>query len=365
MAKSLFLCLLLLTSPGLARARAAEATPALIAETQAALEKGDAAEAQRLADAGLKGHASGAERAQLLLSRGLARELLGSHEQALEDFTAAINGRALAVADRAQALLQRGFLNDGLGRLDAAARDYGAVVALKTGLTATALNTRANVFRRQNRLDEARRDYLAALQAGSAKPQYPYYGLGQIAEAQHDKEAARGFYAKAVAVDPSYGLASERLAELGGPAELALTEPDVVRLHQPAPRTDIAPPSQKARPAPGRIVLKRPRQHAGRPAPAPSLGLRPALDAPVSVATGAEVQLGAWRSEAEAQAGWIKAQGKAGSLLDGLTPHIVAADLPGKGRYYRLRTAPAAGQSRSRLCAAMVRQGLACLVTAN
>lgn len=362
MAKTLSLCLFLLAS--LAGAQAAPATSALVAEVQAALDKGDAGQAQRMADGALAG-AGGTERAQLLLSRGLARELLGLHDSALADFTAAINSGALSREDRAQALLQRGFLHDGLGQLDAAARDYGAVIGLKTAQTATALNNRANIYRRQNRMAEARRGYLAALEAGSARSQYPYYGLGQIAEAEHDKDAARGLYAKAVAADPSYRLASERLEELGGPPEGALAEPDVIHLHPPGSEAaQDRPVTLKPPQGPQRIVLKPPHRRAARAAPRP-VGLRPALDGASAVAAGPQIQLGAWRSEAEARAGWTKVQAKAGGLLEGLTPHIVTADLPGKGRYYRLRTAPGGGQSAGQLCAALAGRGLPCLVARN
>jgi hypothetical protein len=73
------------------------------------------------------------------------------------------------------------------------------------------------------------------------------------------------------------------------------------------------------------------------------------------------VQLGAWRSQAEAQAGWAKATAKAGEALDGLSPNIVAADIQGKGRYWRLRVSPTVGQSETRFCAVLVAKGLACL----
>ena len=49
------------------------------------------------------------------------------------------------------------------------------------------------------------------------------------------------------------------------------------------------------------------------------------------------MQLGAWRSEPEAQEGWAKARHKAGTVLDGLTAHIVRVELPGRGTYFRLR----------------------------
>jgi hypothetical protein len=110
---------------------------------------------------------------------------------------------------------------------------------------------------------------------------------------------------------------------------------------------------------------------AARPAKAPSartmgggLILRPALDqrdwAPMKDTT-AQVQLGAWRSQAEADAGWDKARAKAGGFLDRLNPRVVTADLPGKGRYYRLRVAPPAGQSRASLCYSLAAKGLICM----
>ena len=77
-------------------------------------------------------------------------------------------------------------------------------------------------------------------------------------------------------------------------------------------------------------------------------------------AAGGEVQLGAWRSEAEARAGWQKAQVQARELLAGLRPHVLAADLPGKGVYYRLRVSPGAGVSRSQFCDRVSAAGVTC-----
>ena len=397
MTRALLICVVAAAGLLLAgHVRAAPSTAAIIAEVQSALDKGDAQHAANLADAALKEEAGAADRGRLLLYRGLAQELLGGHAEAMRDFTQALETRALPPDERAQALLQRGFLRDGLGRLDEAVADYSAVIALKgEGLT-TALNNRANIYRRQNKLPQARRDYLAALTVSGGRPQYSYYGLGQIAEAQHDTMAARGFYAKAVAADPGYALASERLSTLGGPPDGVIPDAVPVALHPPpvgAPPADArgfrvateavkdadgtivlrAPrPADKDRP----VVLRPPRQSqysAARP-PAPTLPppvrssrsnglvlvLRPALDSHVS-SDAAEVQLGAWRSEAEARAGWVKAKSRSGDVLDGLSPHVVTADLPGKGRYYRLRVAPAAGQTRAEFCDRLTAQGVTCL----
>jgi tetratricopeptide (TPR) repeat protein len=365
---------------------AAPTTQAMIAEVQAALDKGDAQHAANLADSALKEGGSAGERGRLLLYRGLAQELLGASAEAMRDFTQALNTTALPPDERAQALLQRGFLRDGLGRLDEAAADYTAVIALKEGSLATAFNNRANIYRRQNRLAEARRDYLAALSAQGGKPQYSWYGLGQIAEAQHDTPAARGFYAKAAAADPGYGLASERLAALGGPPDGTVADSTAVMLRPPAAAAEksgfkVAP--EAAKQSDGTIVLRAPRSRTrdaavalhppsapakALPAPAAratshvSLALRPALDQPAHPGkTGDEVQLGAWRSEAEANAGWDKAKVRADGALDSLNPHVVTADLPGKGRYYRLRVAAGAGHNRAELCATLTAKGIACL----
>jgi cell division septation protein DedD len=73
-----------------------------------------------------------------------------------------------------------------------------------------------------------------------------------------------------------------------------------------------------------------------------------------------EVQLGAFRSEAEARAAWAKAQGQAGEFLAGRQPHVVVADLPGKGRYYRLRINPASGVSQRQFCESLTAKGLGC-----
>jgi tetratricopeptide (TPR) repeat protein len=374
-------------------------TPAVLAETETALDRGDAQHAANLADSALKQQGlSAAERGRLLLYRGLGQELLGASAGAMHDFTQALDSRALPPEERAQALLQRGFLRDGLGRLDEAIADYTAVIILKGDNLATALNNRANIYRRQNKPAQARQDYLAALSAGNSKPQYSYYGLGQIAEAQHDVTAARGFYAKAVAADPGYGLASERLAALGGPPDGAIADTGRLALHPPPAANEMSadagfkvateaanrpandtpivlrPPHSKED---GTIILHPPGMpRAAGPArglrppqrPLPmvvgAVLLRPAMDQSGRSLPGtgaAEVQLGAWRSAAEARAGWDKAELDAGGALDGLTPHVVTVDLPDRGRYYRLRVSPPGAQDRGEFCAVLARKGIACL----
>jgi cell division septation protein DedD len=101
---------------------------------------------------------------------------------------------------------------------------------------------------------------------------------------------------------------------------------------------------------------------AGQPArPAPAL--RPAIGSGPQP-TPRLVQLGAWRSQAEAEAGWDRARRKGGSALDGLANIIQPADLPGRGRFYRLRVVPGPAGARS-LCETLRASGLDCLLVTN
>ncbi len=337
-------------------------TGQVLSQIAAALLSGNGPEALALSDAGLgQAGLSAADRSRLLLDRGLANQLQANPEAALADLTEAINAQALSPQEQARALLERGLVLDGMNRLNDAIGDYGAVLRL-TPNSPAALNNRANALRRQNRFDDARRDYLASLAADNPAPEYPYYGLGQIAESEGKSGEARNFYARALAANPGYSLAAQRLTVLGG----AATKADVITLKPPKgmgppqivevgnAAAALRPPA--AKPVPQYEVAAQPTikpadnsDRDGQP------GLRPALDNP----GGQEVQLGAWRQEAEAAAGWDHALKTADGALSGFSPHIVAADLPGRGRYYRLRVVTPNGKQ---LCAILMGKGMACIL---
>jgi tetratricopeptide (TPR) repeat protein len=328
---------------------------AVLARIAAALSAGDGTQAVALSDTALAQPGLGeAAHSRLVLDRGLANQLLGNSDAALADLTEAINGHGLTVPEQARAFLERGLVLDGLNRLNDAIGDYGAVLRLTPNAPA-ALNNRANAYRRQNRFEDARRDYLASLASDNPAPEYPYYGLGQIAESQGNREEAKNFYLRALAANPGYILAAQRLTALGGTPPA----PDVIMLRPP----------KGAAPPPAGVVLhpppakKAPFQEAEAPStikPAAYSGgsiqpdLRPALDSPA----GQQVQLGAWRQEDEAAAGWNRAVKAADGALSGYAPRIVAVDLPGKGRYFRLRVVTADGH---KLCAILTAKGLDCI----
>lgn len=326
-----------------------------VAEALAALDRGDPQQAQSLSDAALKtGTLDAPTRASLLLYRGLASGLLGQHDLALHDLTEAIDTHALPPDEQGQAYLQRGFLREGLGLLEEAIGDYSAVIAAKSYSTATALNHRGDIFLKLGRPNDAQTDYLAALAAEGGQSQYAYYGLGRIAESQGDKMAARGFYAKAVNIDPGYVAAAEHLSALGGSIDAAV------------PRQSFAlrPPPEANAPA----VLRPPAvERDDRPVKLPAV---PALlasarehapDRPGDRLWPADqVQLGAWRSAAEANAAWEKVKDRSGGLLDHSSPEIIDVQIPAKGRYFRLRVGSLPGENALGTCARLAAKGLDC-----
>ena len=312
------------------------------------------------------GQAGSIAAARARASQGHARELAGAHEDAIADLSQAIGMHVLPAVEEAHLLFDRGVIRDALGQLDAAADDYSATLLVMPRF-APALNDRANVYRRQNRLAEARRDYLASLAAGNPQPEYPWCGLGEVAEAEGDMVTARDSYAHAVAANPAYGPAADRLAALGGHVN-PLGADQVIHLRPPHAVAAADDGPIHLRPPPQVHAAASAAPQAAAPSPpnfAPARyeleqdpGLRPALDKSTSSAT--QIQLGAWRTEEEAGTGWNKARKQAGTLLDGLSPHIVAADLPGKGRYYRLRAGPVQ-QAVPDLCRALVARGVNCI----
>ena len=278
----------------------------------------------------------------------------GQKDEALADYTEAIESHELDRDARTRALFDRGLLLDGMNKLDDALKDYSAALSASPKFAA-ALNNRANIYRRLRRFAEAQHDYRSSLAAGNPQTQYPYYGLGQIAEAQGKTDQARNFYAKALAVDPDFVLARQKMA--------ALDAPEAIHLHPPQKIAQVAKPVI-LRPPPARLAqAKTAPVHLRPPEPVPtsydkeSPALKPALD---RAGLGSQVQLGAWRTEAEATQGWNRAVRQAAGILEGYSPHIVAVDLPGAGRYYRLRLATDKSGSKA-LCAALAAKGLACI----
>ena len=306
---------------GLGQARAGTISDDTFAQIDAAISRGDADEAERLASAALTlPDLSKQDKSQLLSDRALALNLNGRPQEALTDYTSAIRTNALPTADRVNALLERGLLLEMLHHPKEALNDYSVVLRL-TPNSAIALNRRANVYRLLGKLDAARDDYLASLKADIKTPEHPYFGLGQIAEARGDTAGARDYYRKSLAANPNFATAGQALGRLSvqtiSPPGLAGATPD----RSPRIRRLIHPDARR-----GTIQV---------------------------------VQLGAWRSENEAAGGWIIAEKLGGNLLAGVAPSIVPADLPHKGQYFRLRINVT--RDPTQFCESLRSKGVACM----
>jgi tetratricopeptide (TPR) repeat protein len=337
-------------------------------EISGALSSGDSGTALGLANnaLGMPGLAE-ADRARLVGERGLARNLQNDRSGALADLSEALGAKGLTPPERSRFYLEHGLILDGMDRLDEAAEDYTAALRLNPGW-GPALNNRANVLRRQRRFEEARRDYLGSLAGDNPAPEYPYYGLGQIAESLGQPDRAKEYYRRAVAANPGYAPATERLLGLGGappPQQAIILKPPLLASGEDAPLI-LHLPAQK-RPA---GIAAMPDTVSSPPTIKPAAysrqddqpALRPALNNSEDNPHEQEIQLGAWRSDAEAAEGWNQTVREAGGALSGFVPKIVAVDLPGRGRYYRLRVETA---DASQLCAALGSRGLDCMRVRN
>lgn len=77
---------------------------------------------------------------------------------------------------------------------------------------------------------------------------------------------------------------------------------------------------------------------------------------------GARVQLGAFKSEAEAAGQWKKIEKKFSSEVSGKQHYVVRADLGAKGIYYRLQLAPFdSSKEADRYCLSFVSEGQGCM----
>jgi len=143
-------------------------------------------------------------------------------------------------------------------------------------------------------------------------------------------------------------------------------------LATPAPKA-VTPPLQKATPAPQKVAAVTPKV---TPPPATQATSAPAQlgtkvttntePAPVAhtapAAGGAYVlQIGAYKSEAEADAAWKTYSAKHGGTLGGYSKDVKQVDLGAKGTWYRLRVGSFADKNAAAaLCAKLTAEGGAC-----
>jgi cell division protein FtsN len=134
-----------------------------------------------------------------------------------------------------------------------------------------------------------------------------------------------------------------------------------------------APPPVTPKPAPAPVVPKptpapvvakpAPVQQAVAPTPPPKASPAPVEAAPASAppAGAGLVQIGAYKSEAEANTAWKAYKVKHASLLSGMSSDVKQVDLGAKGTWYRLRIVAGSKEEASSLCTKLKADGGDCL----
>ena len=139
---------------------------------------------------------------------------------------------------------------------------------------------------------------------------------------------------------------------------------------KPAPTKAFEPPAKSEEPAKTeapvevkKVEVKAVETPKTEAKPEPKPEAKTAEKAAAKPAEGkGKIQLGAYKSEAEAKAEWAKIQKKF-SQLSGHAPIIVKADLGEKGTFYRLRAGGFADAKAT--CAALTAKGQACILPTN
>jgi cell division protein FtsN len=145
------------------------------------------------------------------------------------------------------------------------------------------------------------------------------------------------------------------------PQAQAMTAPSPAKVEKPAPVKAVETPAAKPvvamapppKPAPLQSTPSKPAPKVAAAPPPPTIAtgaprplVTPATAAPAPTpaaaapASGSYVlQIGAYKSQAEADAAWKTYQGKHAALLAGYGENVQQADLGAKGTWYRLRVA--------------------------
>lgn len=122
----------------------------------------------------------------------------------------------------------------------------------------------------------------------------------------------------------------------------------------------ITPPATKPIERPPQKPAAKPVEQQVASAPPAQLGVKPA---PAPAASGGAyfLQIGAYKSQAEADAAWKTYQSKHAGALSGYAPDVKMVDLGEKGTWYRLRVSSFVDKNAAAaLCAKLTAEGGAC-----
>jgi cell division protein FtsN len=131
----------------------------------------------------------------------------------------------------------------------------------------------------------------------------------------------------------------------------------IAKTPAPAPKAAATAPAQPS--APLAPATAPPKQLAANAPPAPA----PVVQAPAAASGAYVLQIGAYKSQAEADAAWNSYKAKHAALLAGYSPNVAQADLGDKGTWYRLRIAGFSSKDvASALCDRLKADGGGCFL---
>ena len=338
--------------------------------------------------------------ANALLNRGLAWQRLNEHERAIDDYTAAMRLDAMSGKLRALALYNRGLSYQKLAQASRAIEDYTSALFLD-GQFAHAYYSRGTLLRDGGQHLFALADFDKALRFNHPEPARVYFAEALTYEKLRRPQNARDSLTKALAANPAYEPARQRLAQLDGTAPAVVTAaadqlataaittvlpeaatPPAKLLAASAAETPHAgAASDKAKKFADRVPLEEtvaqaePEEKIVAVEAVPDAPVEEAAAAEVQAApaaaetpaepkiTGWSVQLASAASEDAAWSTWKKMQAR-NKALAGKTPVVVKADLGAKGTFYRVRLVGFDNQGdASSACSKLKSKGVNCYIS--
>ena len=127
-------------------------------------------------------------------------------------------------------------------------------------------------------------------------------------------------------------------------------------------KTAAAPPTHPITSLDSPPLQQAPAKPASNPMPPPSVSASSPAQTPPLAMKGVVLQIGSYKSEAEARQSWSAFRAKHDAAA-GYQPDVKSADLGAKGRWYRLRMGPFADRkSALAVCAKLKADGASCLL---
>ena len=347
--------------------------------------------------------------ANALLNRGLAYQQLSEHQKAIDDYTAALQLDAMSAEMRATALYNRGLSQQKLPNLSAAVEDYTSALFLDPTF-AHAYYGRGNALRESGQFLFALSDYEKATSYHHPNAAQVYYAEALTYESLKRPNEARKSLERAVAANPRFKQAADKLASLQGSVmakplvvanvgggQLTVSKPDLPKAVEPSAAllnegesdpimtSAVSTPEPVSKKIVDRVPVEQekivavevvedddPVAEAAPEAaePTPAEIAEPAADETADVEPAAapamegwSVQVASATSEDGAWSTWKKMKAKHRSLADS-KPIVVKADLGTKGIVYRVRLAGFEDQNAAKKsCSKLKSSGVSCYVS--